>query len=321
MISMETNEYSIRKENSAGFIKRFFIYQKERFPFIGHGLLVASFSFSAISYSRICRGAEGFVSWDRYFLGIFTTISLFFLVRIFDEFKDAEDDAEFRKDLPVPRGLISLKELMVLGIITALLQIAVNAFFFPRMLLLYFIVIAYLLLMAKEFFIASWLKKHQFWYVTSHMFIIPLVDIYASGLDWLLERAAAPAGLMFFFAVSYMNGIVLEIGRKIRVPDKEKIGVLTYSSMLGKNKAVVLWILVLLATLSLAIAAAAFAGYGIQAFYVLGIIFIACVFPAILFLYNSNEKLSKMIELSSVLWTIAMYLTLGGIPMILKMMK
>jgi 4-hydroxybenzoate polyprenyltransferase len=318
---MDTNEYSLSEENNSGFIKRFFIYQKERFPFIGHGLLVASFSFSAISYSRICRGAEGFVSWDRYFLGIFTTISLFFLVRIFDEFKDAEDDAEFRKELPVPRGLISLKELMVLGIITALLQIAVNAFFFPRMLLIYFIVIAYLLLMGKEFFIASWLKKHQFWYVTSHMFIIPLVDIYASGLDWLLEGADAPAGLMFFFAVSYMNGIVLEIGRKIRMPDKEKNGVLTYSSMLGKNRAAGLWILILLTTLLLAIAAAAFAGYGIQAFYVLGIIFIACVLPAILFLYNSNEKLSKMIELSSVFWTIAMYLTLGGIPMILKMME
>ena len=84
---------SIEEQNKLNFLRRFFIYQKERFPFLAHGLLVASFSFSAISYSRICRGAEGFVAWPTYLCGIFTTITLFFLVRIFDEFKDAEDDA------------------------------------------------------------------------------------------------------------------------------------------------------------------------------------------------------------------------------------
>ena len=316
---MITNAYSKAEENSATFLKRFFIYQKERFPFAVHALLVASFSFSAISYSRICRGVEGFVSWDRYFLGIFTTISLFFLVRIFDEFKDASDDASFRKELPVPRGLISLRELAILGVLTVVLQIAVNLYFFPQMLLLYFLVIAYLLIMAKEFFISSWLKKHQFWYITSHMFIIPLIDIYASGLDWLLEGAKAPSGLLFFFGVSYMNGIVLEVGRKLRVPGKEQEGVLTYTSMLGKNKAVMLWIGILLITLLLSIAASAFAGYGIAATYILGTIFIVCSLPAILFLFSETEKISKMIELSSVLWTIAMYLTLGGIPMIFKL--
>ncbi len=45
------------------------------------------------------------------------------------------------------------------------------------------------------------------------MFIIPLIDIYASGLDWFLAGVPPPRGLLFFFAVSYMNGIVLEIGR------------------------------------------------------------------------------------------------------------
>ena len=110
------------------------------------------------------------------------------------------------------------------------------------MLLIYFIIIAYLSLMGKEFFAASWLKKHQFWYVTSHMFIIPLIDIYSSGLDWLLEGVEAPVGLLFFFAVSYMNGIVIETGRKIRRPEDEAEGVLTYTSMLGTNRGVFLWL-------------------------------------------------------------------------------
>lgn len=302
------------QQNQLPFLHRFFIYQKERFPFIGHGLLVASFSFSAISYSRICRGAEGFVSWPVYLVGIFTTISLFFLVRVFDEFKDAEDDAKYRSHLPVPRGLISFKELAILGIIAALLQIILNSIFFPKMLIIYFIVIAYLCLMGKEFFIPEWLKKHQFWYVVSHMLIIPLIDVYASGLDWLLEGVPAPDGLLFFFAVSFMNGIVLEIGRKIRVPEKEEFN--TYSTMMGAPKATRLWILILFITLCCSLAASWFAGYGITGAAILTGFFLICALPAVLFLSKPTHRYSKMIEYASALWTIAMYLTLGGVPMI-----
>lgn len=314
------NEFSKSEENNASFLKRFYLYQKERFPLAGYAVLVGAFSFSAISYSRICRGETGFVDWKTFFVGIFTTISLFLLVRIFDEFKDAEDDAKYRKELPVPRGLISLRELGITGIILVALQVLVNLFFFPKMLLIYFVIIGYLMLMGKEFFVAAWLKKHQFWYVTSHMFIIPLIDIYASGLDWLLAGVSAPAGLLFFFAVSYMNGIVLEIGRKIRVPEKEAHGVLTYTAMLGINRAVIYWLVILFVTLSLSIAACIFAGYGMTAFIVLGGVFVLCSLPAFLFLSHKTHKRSKMIEYASAAWTIAMYLTLGGGPMISKLL-
>ncbi|MBI3510114.1 MAG: UbiA family prenyltransferase [Bacteroidetes bacterium] len=314
------NEFSKAEENNASFLKRFYIYQNERFPILGHGILVASFSFSAIAYSRICRGAHGFVDWKIYLAGIFTTISLFLLVRIFDEFKDAEDDAKYRKELPMPRGLLSFRELAIMGISIVILQVTVNLIFFPKILIIYFIIIAYLSLMGKEFFVGEWLKKHQFWYVTSHMFIIPLIDIYSSGLDWLLNGVRAPSGLMFFFAVTYMNGIVLEIGRKIRTPEKEAHGVLSYTSMLGTNRAVILWLFMLLITLVLNVAASIFAGYGMTSFIVLGCVFILCSLPAFLFLRTKTYRLSRMIEYASALWTMAMYLTLGGGPMISKLL-
>ncbi|WP_114784885.1 UbiA family prenyltransferase [Botryobacter ruber] len=320
MKTLTANEYSKTAENSLPFYRRFYIYQKERFPVLGHGVLVASFSFSAIAYSRICRGAEGFVSWSTFLVGIFTTITLFLLVRIFDEFKDAEDDARYRKNLPVPRGLISLRELLVIGMVVAVLQVSVIMWFMPKMLLIYLVVIGYLSLMGKEFFVAEWLKKHQFWYVASHMFIIPLVDIYASGLDWLLEGVAAPKGLLFFFAVSYMNGVVQEVGRKIRAPEKEAEGVLTYSAMLGAARAVWLWIGILFVTLCLSIAAAHYAGFGQMAFFILGSIFLLCSLPAVLFLSTKTEKTSKSIELASAVWTISMYLSLGGIPMLQQLL-
>lgn len=310
---------SLQEQNSYSFIRRFLIYQKERFPFLGHGLLVGSFSFSAISYSRICRGAEGFVSLSTFLVGVVTTITLFFLVRVFDEFKDAEDDARYRSHLPVPRGLVSFKELAVAGAVAVLIQLALNSYFFPKMLILYGIVIAYLCLMGKEFFVGEWLKKHQFWYVVSHMLIIPLIDMYASGLDWLLAGVEAPKGLLFFFLVSFMNGIVLEIGRKIRIPEKEEFN--TYSTMMGAGKATRLWILVLIVTFGFSVLASWFAGYGLTGFLILLFLLILCSLPAFLFLRRQSEKNSKLIEYASALWTIGMYLTLGGVPMISQLLN
>ncbi len=317
---MPTNSHSVKEENEAWFLKRFLIYQKERFPFLVHGLLVAAFSFSAISYSRICRGAEGFIPLQTYIVGVIITITLFFLVRIFDEFKDADDDAKYRSELPVPRGLMSLKELGILGVIVAVLHLTLNLVFFPSMLWVYLVVIGYLLLMGKEFFIADWLKKRQFWYITSHMFIIPLIDIYASGLDWMLEGVSPPHGLLFFFAVSYMNGIVLELGRKIKTKEDESEGVLTYTSMLGEKKAIYLWLFVLFITYILAFLACRYAGFGATAFIILTGLFVVCSIPAWSFLARPTKKMAKAMEIISGVWTISMYLTLGAVPMLQELL-
>lgn len=115
------------------------------------------------------------------------------------------------------------------------------------------------------------------------MFIIPFIDVYASGLDWFLADVQAPVGLLFFFAVSYMNGIVLEVGRKIRTPQQESEGVLTYTSMLGIPKAIYLWMVVLFATLLLSITASYFANYSMEIYMILMFVFLICLFPAFLF--------------------------------------
>lgn len=310
---------TIADQNKLPFWRRFLIYQKERFPFLGHGVLVASFSFSAISYSRICRGVNGFIEWLPFCLAIVTTVTLFFLVRIFDEFKDAKEDALYRKELPVPRGLISFKELFLLGLLAFAIQISLNGIFYPKILLLYGIAIGYLCLMGKEFFVHQWLKAHQFWYVVSHMLIIPLIDVLASGYDWYLNDAKAPTGLIFFFAVSFMNGVVLEIGRKIKPIETEAEGVLTYSSMLGYKKATYLWMAMLLMTLCLSIAAAQFAGFGWWMAVFLSVVFFLCCAVALRFVKNPTPKRGKTIEYASAMWTVLMYLSLGGIPMLIEL--
>jgi len=305
-------------ENNLPFLKRFFIYQKERFPFLAHGLMIMAFTFSAVSYSRICRQQTGFISWKDFTIGVFATITLFLLVRIFDEFKDKEDDAQYRKYLPVPRGLISLKELKIIGWVVAIIQISVIAIFQTQMLFLYAIVLAYLLLMAVEFFVPEWLKKRQILYITSHMFIIPLIDIYSSGLDWLLEGASAHWGLAWFFAVSYSNGLVLEFGRKIRTSESLEEGVVSYTGMFGLKGGVAIWVALMFITMLLAIGAANFAGYGLLSILVFSVVFLLFSIPGWgwLFFGKQNDKTSKYIEYASAGWTAIMYLSLGGIPML-----
>lgn len=306
-------------ENEAPYLRRFYIYQKERFPILMNLIAVAAFTFSAISFSRICRGADGFVAWDTYLIGCFATFTLFLLVRIFDEFKDKEDDAKYRKYLPVPRGLVTLKELRNIGIVVGVLQIASITIFQLPMLILYLIVIAYLCLMGVEFFVPEFLKKRQILYITSHMVIIPLLDIYSSGLDWLLEGAAPHFGLVFFFAVSFMNGIVVEFGRKLKAPEDEEEGVVSYTKMWGTKQATYIWMGSVAVTLGLATIAASYAHYGLPVFIVLLIIALLTIIPGILFIRQPQEKWAKGVKATSGIWTICMYLTLGGIPMILEL--
>ncbi len=309
-------------EKQLSLLSRFNIYQKERFPIIGHGIMILAFTFSAVSYSRICRGYDGFISLTDFMIGVFASFTLFLLVRIFDEFKDQEEDAKYRSYLPVPRGLITLAELKKIGWIVAILQVAVIGFFQTKMLLLYVIVLAYLLLMAAKFFAPVWLKKKQILYITSHMMIIPLIDLYSSGLDWLLvSDGGLHLGVVWFMAVSFTNGLVLEFGRKIRILEKEEEGVITYSKLYGTRRAAIIWSLLLTVTMILAGGASLFAGYAVWSLLIFFVFYVVCMIPAISFISNPTAISSKRIEYASALWTALMYLSLGAIPMLNKILS
>lgn len=307
-------------ENNQNIWKRFWIYQKERFPIFAHGPLILMFTFSAIAYSRICRQQEGFINSMDFIAGFITVFCIFLMVRILDEFKDADIDAKYRTELPVPRGLVKLKELKILGVIVVLIQIAVVLLVHPSMFLFYLIVMAWLTLMTFEFFAHDWLNKHMFFYVASHMVIIPLVDIYASGLDWYLHGAAPHLGLLFFFGVSYFNGIVLEVGRKLKNPSQEKEGVVTYSGMHGYRKGANLWMLFLLITAIIAAGACYYAGLSSISYVVLAIVFIICIVFAFRYKSDPTVSASKHLEILSGIWTLLMYGVLGGIPGIIKLL-
>lgn len=308
-------------------IKNFKIYSDERFPLVKNGLFVFIFTVSSFCFSRITNKDVQTFSPDEIFGSVFrsgfgtlamtfSVMFLFFLqLRILDEFKDYEEDLKYRSYRPVQRGIVSLGELKMLGIATAIIQIALTLLIDTRLMVYVFIVWAYMFLMTKEFFIKEWLTRRIVIYALSHVVIMLLFVLFifkAETYSFLVRRGGHSKAVLILFFVSYINGIVLELGRKIRKSDEEEKGVQTYSKLLGREKAALILIIIFFAEYFLVILGILGISYIADIKYV--IIFITLVLiGSIYFLIKFlEEDLSgKVVETVSGLWIISTYLSLG----------
>ncbi len=295
-------------------MNRWVVYQKERFPLVAHGPLIAAFSACAVSFSSLLRGSP-VPTIGMFLTAFFVCLLVFLQLRIADEFKDAAEDARWRPYRPVPRGLVSLGELRVVFIGCAVIQMALVLVLEPRLIIVLGITWAYLALMSVEFFCRDWLKKSPVIYLISHMGIMPLVDLFATACEWLPRGAMVPAGLGWFLAASFTNGIVIEIGRKLRQPADEEEGVETYSSLWGKSGGVAVWLAALASTLALATMAASRIGFTAPVLIALSLVFIIALVEALRF--RASNRSGKSIETLSGIWTLVLYLMLGLVPLAL----
>jgi 4-hydroxybenzoate polyprenyltransferase len=293
---------------------RWWIYQKERFPLAAHAPLIAAFSACAVSFSSLVAGAP-IPGWKSYLVAFGVCLLMFLQLRIADEFKDADDDARWRPYRPVPRGLIKLSELRIVFILAALIQVALVLWLDLRLLIVLGVAWTYLALMSVEFFCRDWLKARPVVYLISHMGIMPLVDFFGTSCEWLprSEEGLPPHGLGWFLAASFFNGIVIEFGRKLRQPVDEEEGVETYSALWGKHGAAMAWLGVLFATLFCASMAACSIGFGDPVVFTLAILLLAAAFVSSSYIRGNLS--GKKIELLSAVWTLALYLLLGLIPL------
>jgi 4-hydroxybenzoate polyprenyltransferase len=302
------------------FFGRFWVYQAERFPIFGHGLLIAAFSFSAICFSVLLRGQVTWPRLDTVLVGFLSAFLFFLQLRLADEFKDFEEDSRYRPYRPVPRGLVTLRELGWVGLLTALVQLGLALWLEPGLALLLVGVWLYMGLMSQEFFRRNWLKARPVVYMASHMLIVPLIDLYTTACDWLVVGADIPhTGLIWFLVTSFFNGVVIEIGRKIRAPQDEEYGVESYSALWGPHRAVLAW----LGALLLTALSAWLAAYEINFAGPVGSVLVVLLGLASLiawrFLQFPTSQRAKLIETMSGLWTIIMYLSVGAVPLGLKL--
>jgi len=294
---------------------RWWVYQRERFPILAHAPLVAAFSFSALCYSSLLRGDITLPLLMPALVAFVSALLFFLLLRIADEFKDFEDDCRYRPYRPVPRGLVTLNELAIIAIAALLIQLVLALWLHTSLVIILLLVWCYLALMSKEFFVHNWLKARPILYMLSHMLIMPLIDLYATACDWLVAGEGLPDGLYWFLLVSFFNGMVIEIGRKIRAPHDEEPGVETYTVLWGKQGAVFAWLMVLMLTTACALMAAWQIDFLLPAALLMtGLLFIAGIL-SLAFIKKASTQLAKKFELVSGLWTLLMYLSLGAVPL------
>ncbi len=301
------------------------MYQRERFPVVGHGLLIAAFSFCAVSFSHVLRGAPGLPSAAGVAVAFVSCFIFFLQLRIADEFKDLEEDTRWRPYRAVPRGLVTLRELAVVFVVGAVLQLLLALLLSPRLLLLLAVTWVYLAAMSKEFFVRRWLAGRPMLYMLSHMMIMPLIDLYATGTDWAPVQAVPPAGLGWFLAASFFNGMVIEIGRKIRSRADEEPGVNTYTAVWGRTRATLAWLGVLGLTGVCATLAAARVDAAVPVLALLAFAYAAAILTTLRFLAADAPGANapgagggKWFECVSGVWTLVVYLSLGILPLLLR---
>lgn len=294
--------------------ERLWAYQAERFPLKQTVPLLAVFSASSVVVSAELAGRAipGPLAFLTAFLLAFT---LFFQMRVADEIKDAKTDRQYRPERPIPRGIISLWFLTMIGLTSMGLTLLVAWMWGPAQIMLLGIAWAYLALMTIEFGRPRWLRARPLWYLISHMMIMPLIDLMLTGVEWAGNGGPAP-GLVIFLALSFVNGCVLEIGRKIWAPSEEREGVDSYSKLWGPARAVWIWLGCVGAAAVLLVALGLVTGtvwwMGVIALGGVG----AVASVAVRFRANPLYRTQQAVDLAAGLWVFVCYLVAALVPLL-----
>lgn len=291
---------------------RLWTYQAERFPLLAHGPLVALMAASAVATSAGLRGADAWPEALRVLAAVLVTVGHFILLRIADEHKDLDTDRLHRPERPVPRGLVSLKELRGVGAAVMTLQglACVWAGTWPWLLAVW----GYGALMTVEFFVPRLHARSIGLTLVTHGVIVPLVVLNAAAFDFAVEEwTAVPEAFWAFAIASLFGGNVIEIGRKLRVPADEQPGVETYSAAWGLPGATRAWVVAVGLSFVFAVVTLEAAGWASWSprLGVVGLVLL----PAFAVLLRPKPGRGRWIEAASAVWIVALYLILGTLPL------
>lgn len=302
-----------RRPSDGGLARRLWRYQRERFPLLAHGVAIAAFALAALGVSVSFQARPSPPDLATVLAAFASVLGFFVLLRVADEFKDADDDARYRAHRPVPRGLVSLAELAAVGVAAAAVQLFAALWLHPPLVWWLLGIWAYFGLMSAEFFAPAWLKRRPLLYLASHMAILPLIALYASACHWL-ARGLHPdaASLAGFLVVAVGNGLAFEIGRKLRAPGDERTGVETYSRLWGPRRAAGAWTSAV--ALAAAGALATAAGIGVLPFVAPVAVVAASLAAALAMSYarRPTRKSAGRIALASQAVVLAVLLALGA---------
>ena len=296
------------------FAARLWVYQAERFPLAKTVPLLAVFSAASITVSAVLAGRD-LPGMGGYAIGFGLVFILFFQMRVCDEIKDIEDDRAYRPERPIPRGLVSLRQIVGLGSATIPVAVVLALIWGHGLIWLLLLVWGWLAAMTFEFGVPEWLKARPVLYLLSHMAIMPLIDLLLTGVEWTRSGAPHPA-LWLFLALSFANGCVLELGRKLWAPESERDGVETYSKLWGPKRAAAVWLVFIAIALLLLLGV----GWATNAFLPIAVLGLAgafaCLWAGRGYAGNPTVEAEKRIDTFAGLWVFLCYASAGFVPLV-----
>lgn len=293
-------------------------YQRERFPLATTATLVGALTLASFTYAHTTRlqagGPVAEANWlTAVAVGFLCAFGFFFQLRVADEFKDLAEDLVYRPYRPVPRGLITLRELAVAATIVAAGQALLSWLLAPALLGPLLLVWAYMGVMRVEFFAPKWLRAHPLAYLLSHMVILPLIVFFVTACDWLVAGSRPSPGLGWLLGLSFANGLLFEVGRKLRTPQDEEPGVETYSALWGPQRAIAVWLAALTAAaLLVAFALRQIDGAGVWNLGLLSLVWCGALVMAWRFRGGHGQVRGHAIERYAAVTILATYATLAA---------
>lgn len=226
-----------------GALTRAYQYSAERFPLQQFVPLSVLLAFSAsVGTQASLNSASGNVATV-----CVTALALFLVflrLRLFDEFKDREHDAIHYPSRPVPRGLVTLRQLRTAIALFLAGELAISVSRGLWSSLWFLAALGYSLLMLKEFFAREWLRKHFTVYVVSHELLLIPVLFYLYSLSGLTPQHVAHP--LFWLLTLWLGAqlFLLEVTRKIRSKETEGSSCDTYTAQYGVRRTVLLVLVV-----------------------------------------------------------------------------
>lgn len=236
------------------FISGFFLY------FLAKAIIAIDQSILSLSILDVC--------------GMLLPTCHLFLLRVFDEFKDFESDARYYPQRVIQRGVFTLKDVGILGMIAFVIQIGCYLTIRTGVISDIFFAVLWIWtgLMVKEFFCGLWLKRNLFLYGLLHLLVTPilllsLMTLIIGDFSHVVDRK----NIILPLVISILTSWLYELSRKTKGRDEES-GDLTYSTIWGVNKS--LGILFASTIVTLFLSNVLFNSLGISNFYlaVLGVV-------------------------------------------------
>ena len=214
---------------------RLLAWASERFPPAQAPLLFIMYAV-AVLYGRLLTSGGGALRVGaRDVVSFLAAYGFFLMLRVFDEHKDYELDCRNHPQRVLQSGLISLGHLKVLGAVAIAAQAGISlwrdGWVLGPITSAWLAVMAYALLMAKEFFIGVWLKDRLLLYAVTHMMVMPLSLVWMALMG--ADGARLPGSVALLALLSFLSGFAFEIARKLKAPADERPTVDSYTKVLG----------------------------------------------------------------------------------------